>query len=148
MNVLSRSNLLTAVAEAMMQVKGYLYLQFTQQRGEEVKPQQYLVRARFSSFTRPSHLEILDLTILFLLNVHILQIKIYFGNLPTLGKKIWNLSNNFLISKKMGISSINDVVQISISISGKDENFDVARTRNWGECGMFHKKFQFYFIFR
>ena len=28
MNVLSRSNLLTAVAEAMMQVKGYLYIQF------------------------------------------------------------------------------------------------------------------------
>ena len=26
MNVLSRSNLLTAVAEAMMQVKGYLYI--------------------------------------------------------------------------------------------------------------------------
>ena len=95
MNVLSRSNLLTAVAEAMMQVKGYLYLQFTQQRGEEVKPQQYLVRARFSSFTRPSHLEIFVLTILFLLNVHILQIKIYFGNLPTLGEKIRNLSKQF-----------------------------------------------------
>ena len=95
MNVLSRSNLLTAVAEAMMQVKGYLYLQFTQQRGEEGQPQQYLVRARFSSFTRPSHLEILVLTILFLLNVHILQIKIYFENLAMLGEKIRNLSKQF-----------------------------------------------------
>ena len=31
------------------------------QRGEEVEPQQYFFRATFSSFSRPSHLEILVL---------------------------------------------------------------------------------------
>jgi len=38
-------------------------------RGEEGQPQQFLVRAAFSSFSRPSHLEILVLSILFFLSV-------------------------------------------------------------------------------
>ena len=40
-------------------------ISLTQERGEEGQPQQFLVRATFSSFSRPSHLEILVLPILF-----------------------------------------------------------------------------------
>ena len=46
--------------------------------GEEGQPQQFLVRAIFSSISRPSHLEILVLSILFFLNFLILPDKTIF----------------------------------------------------------------------
>ena len=39
------------------------------ERGEEGQPQKFLVRATFFLFSRPSHLEILVLTVLFFLSV-------------------------------------------------------------------------------
>ena len=56
----------------------------TVRRGKEAQPQQILVRATFSLFSRQSHLEILILAELFFLN---LQIKMCFENLATLGHK-------------------------------------------------------------
>ena len=56
------------------------------ERGKEGQPQQFLVIATFSSFSRPSHLEILFLSILFFCKCLILpiQIKLFFNNQATL----------------------------------------------------------------
>ena len=47
----------------------YIFQALGVKREEEDQPQQYLVRAAFSSFSRPCHLEILVLPILFFFNV-------------------------------------------------------------------------------
>jgi len=54
------------------------------QRGKEGLPQQFLVRATLSSFPRPSHLEILVLSIFFL-KCLIFPDKTIFNNQATLG---------------------------------------------------------------
>ena len=60
-------------------------ISLTQERGEEGQPQQFLVRATFSSFSRLSHLEILVLPILFS-KILVLQDKtIFLKNRATLG---------------------------------------------------------------
>ena len=47
----------------------------TVHRGEEGQPHQSLVRTTFSSFSRPNHLKILVLSIIFFLSVRSLKIK-------------------------------------------------------------------------
>ena len=47
-------------------------------RGEEGQPHQSLVRTTFSSFSRPNHIEILVLSILFFLSVRSLKINTFF----------------------------------------------------------------------
>ena len=64
-------------------------ISLTQERGEEGQPQQFLVRATFSSFSRPSHLKILVLPIISFLNVQPLQIQIIFENLALLGQNYY-----------------------------------------------------------
>ena len=61
-------------------------------QGKEGQTQQFLVWATFSSFSRPSHLEILVLQIFFLY-VQPLQIKIKYENLATrhMGHKTWRM---------------------------------------------------------
>ena len=59
------------------------------QRGEEGQPHQSLVRTTFSSFSRPNHVEILVLSILFFLKCPILENKYIFKNMATLGHKTW-----------------------------------------------------------
>ena len=61
----------------------------TVRRGEEGQPHQSLVRTTFSSFSRPNHIEILVLSILFFLSVRSLKIYTFFKNLATLGHKTW-----------------------------------------------------------
>ena len=51
---------------------------YTVHRGEEGQPHQSLVRATFSSFSRPSHLEILVLRLLCVLKFPILEDKTIF----------------------------------------------------------------------
>ena len=58
--------------------------------GEEGQPHQSLVRTTFSSFSRPNHIEILVLSILFFLSVRFLKINTFFKNLATLGHR-WNI---------------------------------------------------------
>ena len=58
--------------------------------GEEGQPQQFLVRATFSSFSRPSHLEILVLTTLCFLSVKSSKIELFVKNQATL-KHILNI---------------------------------------------------------
>ena len=58
-------------------------------RGEEGQPHHTLVRTTFSSFSRPNHLEILVLSILFFLSVRSLKINSFFKNMATLGHKTW-----------------------------------------------------------
>ena len=55
--------------------------------GEEGQPHQSLVRTTFSSFSRPNHIEILVLSILFFLSVRSLKINTFFKNMATLGHK-------------------------------------------------------------
>ena len=57
--------------------------------GEEGQPHQSLVRTTFSSFSRPNHIEILVLSILFFLSVRYLKINTFFKNMATLGHKTW-----------------------------------------------------------
>ena len=56
-------------------------------RGEEGQPHQSLVRTTFLSFSRPNHIEILFLSILFFLSVRSLKINTFFKNMATLGHK-------------------------------------------------------------
>ena len=56
-------------------------------RGEEGQPHQSVVPATFSSFSSPSHLEILVLSILFFKSVSSSQIKLFLKNRATLGHK-------------------------------------------------------------
>ena len=65
----------------------YIFQALGVKREEEDQPQQYLVRAAFSSFSRPCHLEILVLPILFFFNVQPLQIKIFLENMATSAQK-------------------------------------------------------------
>ena len=58
--------------------------------GEEGQPHQSLVRTTFSSFSRPNHIEILVLSILFFLSVRSLKINTFFKNMATLGHR-WNI---------------------------------------------------------
>ena len=64
----------------------YIFQALGVKREEEDQPQQYLVRAAFSSFSRPGHLEILVLPIFFF-NVQPLQIKIFLENMATSAQK-------------------------------------------------------------
>ena len=57
--------------------------------GEEGPPHQFLVRATFSSFSRPNHLEILVLWLLSVKKFLIIYDKTIFFNLATLGLKLW-----------------------------------------------------------
>ena len=58
--------------------------------GEEGQLQQFFFRATFSSFSRPSHLEILVLWLLCVLKFLILEdIKLFFKYLATFGHRIW-----------------------------------------------------------
>ena len=87
------------------------------QWGEEGQPQQFLVRATFSSFSRPSYLKILVLSKIFFKRLILAKIRIFIFNLPTLGNK-WNIEfslTNFKFVKKL-IYSQNDVLQISICL--------------------------------
>ena len=56
--------------------------------GKEGQPQQFLVRATFSSFSRPSHLEILVLTTLCFLSVKSSKIELFVKNQATLKHKL------------------------------------------------------------
>ena len=62
-------------------------LRYAVRGGEEGQPQQFLVRATFSSISRPSHLKILVFSILFFLSVSSSQIKLFLKNRATLGHK-------------------------------------------------------------
>ena len=64
-----------------------LQLVHTPHRGEEGQPQQILVRATLSLFSRPSHLEILVLRLVCVLKFLILEDKLFFKNLAMLGLK-------------------------------------------------------------
>jgi len=59
-------------------------------QGEEGQPQQFLVRATFSSFSRPSHLEILVLPIYFFKCLILQDKTIFWESRATKGHK-WNI---------------------------------------------------------
>jgi len=79
--------------EWMLEFENLFLLQTILQKpiegGEEGQAQQFIVRATFSLFSRPSHLGILVLRILCVLKFPILEDKTIFKNLATLGHKIW-----------------------------------------------------------
>ena len=56
----------------------FIFIYALNGRGEEGQPQQFLVRATFSSFSRPSHLEILVLWLSWVLKFLILEEKTIF----------------------------------------------------------------------
>ena len=55
--------------------------------GEEGQTQQLLVRATFSSFSHPNHLEIRVLRLFCVKSYQFLKIELFFFNLATLGHK-------------------------------------------------------------
>ena len=67
----------------------FVFIFCLSQRGEKGQPHQFLVRTTFSSFSRPNHIEILFLSILFFLSVRSLKINAFFKNMATLGHKTW-----------------------------------------------------------